>query len=165
MLIYTLYFSFIIIVPFCYIKIFWYRKNLTVPGSGKTQRELTKMRKSRNIVTFFYNITIWSVETLSIIFVYSFVFKSNKLAWLACISVELKWQNRSGQWPSPDLDLSSTILCINILLFSGCTLWIHWDWSQPPSDWLHRVFHSHLRPHPRPLHSRQLVNNTLIIIL
>ena len=64
-LVYTLYFSYIIIVPFCYIKIFRYRKNLTIPGSGQTQKEMTKFRKSRNIVTFSYNITIWILETLS----------------------------------------------------------------------------------------------------
>ena len=68
-LVYTLYFSFIIIVPFCYIKIFKHRKNLTIPGSGQTQKEMTKFRKSRNIVTFSYNITIWILETLAVILV------------------------------------------------------------------------------------------------
>ena len=73
-LVYTLYFSFIVIVPFCYIKIFQYRKNLTIPGSGQTQKEMTKFRKSRNIVTFSYNITIWIFETLSAILVQSVYF-------------------------------------------------------------------------------------------
>ena len=73
-LVYTLYFSFIVIVPFCYIKIFQYRKNLTIPGSGQTQKEMTKFRKSRNIVTFSYNITIWILETLSAILVQTVYF-------------------------------------------------------------------------------------------
>ena len=59
------YLSFIIIVPFCYVKIYRYRKILIVPGSGQRNAEMTKFRKSRNIVTFSYNITIWSVEAVS----------------------------------------------------------------------------------------------------
>lgn len=65
------YNSFIFIVPYCYIKIYRYRKNLTIPGSGQRQKDLIKFRKLRNIVTFSYNITIWIVETLSALFVQS----------------------------------------------------------------------------------------------
>ena len=59
------YLSFIIIVPSCYVKIYRYRQILIVPGSGQRNAEVTKFRKSRNIVTFSYNITIWSVEAVS----------------------------------------------------------------------------------------------------
>ena len=68
------YLSFLIIVPFCYIKIFRYRRNQIVPGVGQRIAEATKFRKSRNIVTFSYNITIWSVEAVStfiVIFLYN----------------------------------------------------------------------------------------------
>ena len=59
------YLAFMIIVPFCYVKIYLYRRNLIVPGLGKRTAEVTKFRRSRNIVTFSYNITIWSVEAVS----------------------------------------------------------------------------------------------------
>ena len=59
------YLSFLIIVPFCYVKIYRYRQNLKVPGSGQRNAEVIKFRRSRNIVTFSYNITIWSVEAVS----------------------------------------------------------------------------------------------------
>ena len=78
-LIFAFYFSYIIIVPYCYIKIYQYRKNLTAPGCGQGHKELTKLRKARNIVTFSYNITIWGLEALSTLLVqakYNFLFDS-----------------------------------------------------------------------------------------
>ena len=48
-----------------WLKIYRYRRNLIVPGFGQRAAETTKFRKSRNIVTFSYNITIWSVEAVS----------------------------------------------------------------------------------------------------
>ena len=61
-----LYYTYIIILPYCYIKIYTFRKKMVVPGIGPSQKKIQKKRKQKNIVTFSYNMTIWLTETLSI---------------------------------------------------------------------------------------------------
>ena len=58
-----LYFSYIIIVPFCYLKIYRYRRTQVVPGCGPSQERLQENRRQRNVVTFGYNMTTWLAET------------------------------------------------------------------------------------------------------
>ena len=60
-----LYNSFIIIVPYCYVKIYYFRKNLKTPGTrtGSVDKDMEK-RKKRNIVTFSYNMLVWIIEAL-----------------------------------------------------------------------------------------------------
>ena len=53
---------FIIIVPYCYVKIYYFRKNLKIPGSNKDAMD---RNKKRNIVTFTYNMLVWIIEALS----------------------------------------------------------------------------------------------------
>ena len=60
-------YSYMIIVPYCYIKIFLFRKNRVTPGEktavGKKE---DKRKKKRNVVTFKINISIFILETFSI---------------------------------------------------------------------------------------------------
>ena len=89
------YLSFIIIVPFCYIKIYRYRRNLIVPGFGQRTAETTKFRKSRNIVTFAYNITIWIVEAVStFIVVFLFLYKTPSVIPSAFLGHVVRRSNR-----------------------------------------------------------------------
>ena len=89
------YLSFIIIVPFCYIKIYRYRRNLVVPGLGQRTAETTKFRKSRNIVTFSYNITIWIVEAVStFIVVFLFLHKTPSVIPSAFLGHVVRRSNR-----------------------------------------------------------------------
>ena len=60
-----LYFSYIVIVPYSYVKIYQYRRTRVVPGSGESQERLQENRRQRNVVTFGYNMTIWLAETIS----------------------------------------------------------------------------------------------------
>ena len=59
-------YSYMIIVPYCYIRIFLFRKNRVAPGEKTmvVKREEIRKRK-RNAVTFKYNISIWILETFS----------------------------------------------------------------------------------------------------
>ena len=59
-----LYYNYIIIVPYCYVNIYRFRKNMVVPGQN--QEKLQETRRKKNIVTFWYNMTIWMAEVLSI---------------------------------------------------------------------------------------------------
>ena len=59
-----LYCSYTVIVPCCYVNIYRFRKNMVVPGQN--QEKLQETRRKKNIVTFWYNMTIWMAEVLSI---------------------------------------------------------------------------------------------------
>ena len=52
---------FIVIVPYCYINIYVFCKNLKIPA---TDKNLVERRKKRNIVTFSYNMLVWIIEAL-----------------------------------------------------------------------------------------------------
>ena len=58
---------FIIVVPYCYVKIYYFRKNLKIPGNNKDAME--RNNKKRNIVTFTYNMLVWIIEALSAVIV------------------------------------------------------------------------------------------------
>ena len=57
---------FIVIVPYCYVNIYYFRKNLKIPG---TDKNVVEKRKKRNIVTFSYNMLVWIIEALLTIIV------------------------------------------------------------------------------------------------
>ena len=63
-LLWFLYCCYILTVPFCYIRIFVWRKFQKFPGSGKFQEEEILRRRKRNVVTFSYNMIIWLVEAI-----------------------------------------------------------------------------------------------------
>lgn len=52
---------FIVIVPYCYVKIYYFCKNLKIPAMDNN---LVQKRKKRNIVTFSYNMLVWIIEAL-----------------------------------------------------------------------------------------------------
>ena len=53
------------IVPYCYVKIYFKRKNQKVPGLNKEKETLR--RRKRNAVTFKYNMIIWLMELCSVL--------------------------------------------------------------------------------------------------
>ena len=65
LLMYLSYSLYIFIVPFCYTRIFIFRKNHVMPGSGKHHEEQVKQRRKRNNVTYSSNMLVWLVEALS----------------------------------------------------------------------------------------------------
>ena len=65
------YSSYIIIVPFCYTKIFIFRRNHVMPGQGKHHEEQVKKRRKRNNVTYGSNMSVWVVEATSSVLVRS----------------------------------------------------------------------------------------------
>ena len=52
---------FIVIVPYCYVNIYVFCKNLKIPA---TDINVVEKRKKRNIVTFSYNMLVWIIEAL-----------------------------------------------------------------------------------------------------
>ena len=64
-----LFYSYMIIVPVCYIKIYLFRHNQAKPGEqGSKSTKADIHKKKRNIVTFKYNISIWLFETITVSF-------------------------------------------------------------------------------------------------
>ena len=61
-MVYSLY---LLVVPFCYIRIFLFRKSHVMPGHGKHHEEQVKKRRKRNHVTFTSNMIVWLVEVVS----------------------------------------------------------------------------------------------------
>ena len=76
-------YSYMLIVPYCYIKIYRFRKNRVKPGKSSTEKigaispstesrssaaenKEEIHRKKRNVVTFQYNISIWLMETCTV---------------------------------------------------------------------------------------------------
>ena len=57
-------YSFVPLVPYCYVRIYCFRKNQKKLGLPETE---TKYRKRRNIVTFQYNMTIWLLDTTTML--------------------------------------------------------------------------------------------------
>ena len=57
-------YSFVPLVPYCYIRIYRFRKNQKKLGLEEKER---KCRKRRNIVTFRYNMTIWLLDTTTML--------------------------------------------------------------------------------------------------
>ena len=53
------FFNFSVIVPFVYIRIFYWRWNHKVAGISDLERSF---RKQRNIVSMWYNMAIWAFE-------------------------------------------------------------------------------------------------------
>ena len=56
------YFAYMIIVPYCYIRIFIFRRNHVRPGDGKVHQEKVEQRKRRNHVTFTCNMIVWLIQ-------------------------------------------------------------------------------------------------------
>ena len=69
-----LYFTYIVIVPFCYVNIYRFRDAQVVPGQNK--EKLQETRRKKNIVTFWYNMTIWMAEVLSTGLIVSIIFEN-----------------------------------------------------------------------------------------
>ena len=68
------YCLYICIVPFCYTRVYIFRKNHVKPGAGKNHEEQVKVRRRRNHVTFSSNMAVWLIEAFSTIIVrYSYV--------------------------------------------------------------------------------------------
>ena len=65
-IIYTLY---IFVVPFCYIRVYIFRRNHVSPGTGKSHQDRVEHQRKRNHVTFSYNMVIWLIEVVSTIIV------------------------------------------------------------------------------------------------
>ena len=57
-------YSFVPLVPCCYVKIYRFRKNQKELGIAEKEM---KNRKRRNIVTFSYNMTIWLLDTTTML--------------------------------------------------------------------------------------------------
>ena len=57
-------YSFVPLVPYCYVRIYRFRKNQQKLGLEEKER---KCRKRRNIVTFRYNMTIWLLDTTTML--------------------------------------------------------------------------------------------------
>ena len=57
-------YSFVPLVPYFYIRIYGLRKKQKKLGLPETE---TKYRKRRNIVTFGYNMTIWLLDTTTML--------------------------------------------------------------------------------------------------
>lgn len=64
-LLWSTYCGYILVVPFCYIRIFIYRKFYKHPGSEKHQEDNLRQRRRRNVVSFSCNMAIWAVEALA----------------------------------------------------------------------------------------------------
>ena len=62
-MLWSIYCGYILVVPFCYIRIFIYRKFYKFPGSGNHEDELRRRRR-RNVVSFSCNMAIWLVEAV-----------------------------------------------------------------------------------------------------
>ena len=73
LLMFVSYTSYILIVPFCYTRIYIFRKNHVMPGQGKHHEEQVKRRRKRNNVTYVSNMMVWCVEAFSTILVISIV--------------------------------------------------------------------------------------------
>ena len=56
---------YISIIPYCYTRIYIFRKNLVMPGNGKKHEEQVKMRRRRNHVTFTSNMAVWLIEAFT----------------------------------------------------------------------------------------------------
>ena len=59
---YFLYYIYLVLVPYVYIKIYRFRKKNSQPGISEKER---MFRKKRNIVSFRYNIAIYLMEGLA----------------------------------------------------------------------------------------------------
>ena len=82
---------FIVIVPYCYVNIYYFRKNLKIPG---TDKNVVEKRKKRNIVTFSYNMLVWIIEALLTIIVRiastSFILFKELIWRFTCVEYSLK---------------------------------------------------------------------------
>ena len=59
-LIFSLFYSYIVIVPLCYTRIYKFRKAMKKMGNDFEKRQ------KRNVVTFRYNMFIWAAELASV---------------------------------------------------------------------------------------------------
>ena len=59
-LIFSLFYSYIVIVPLCYTRIYKFRKAMKKIGNDFEKRQ------KRNVVTFRYNMFIWAAELASV---------------------------------------------------------------------------------------------------
>ena len=64
-LLWSTYCGYILVVPFCYTRIFIFRKFYKHPGSDKHQEDNLRQRRRRNVVSFSCNMAIWGVEALA----------------------------------------------------------------------------------------------------
>ena len=59
------YFAYIIVVPYCYLRIYLFRRKHKMPGEpSKAQQAVLDQRRKRNHVTFLSNMIIWLIETI-----------------------------------------------------------------------------------------------------
>ena len=65
----SVYLLYIFVVPFCYTRIYIFRRNHIKPGSGKRHQERVEIQRRRNHVTFSYNMIIWIIEATCTIIV------------------------------------------------------------------------------------------------
>ena len=61
-----MFYSYMLIVPYCYVRIFIYRHMRVKPGSAGAGNKDELHRKHRNFVTFKYNISIWLMEIFAV---------------------------------------------------------------------------------------------------
>ena len=105
-LLWSTYCGYILVVPFCYTRIFIFRKFYNHPGSDKHQEDNLRQRRRRNVVTFSCNMAIWGVEAAAtcvvseetpqkVLLIRSHLARSWRVAALLRITPPAAW------WPLP----------------------------------------------------------------
>ena len=117
-----LFYSYMLIVPYCYVRIFLYRHKKVKPGTASSVGKKDEIhRKHRNFVTFKYNISIWLMEIFAVKYFIENSYLNFKFEELLDDGSALCW-SESEHLVSPHL-----LRCIS------------WCQSIPLSSWYERV--------------------------